>query len=56
MALDQSIDSIVNFRIKVSLVLLICSLVLVFSLPVIAAMSKNYNIPIIDLRVRSRIS
>ncbi len=49
MALDQSIDSIVIFRMKVPSVLLICLSVLVFSLPIIAAMSKNYNIPIIDL-------
>ena len=56
MALDQSLDSIVIFRITVPLVLLICSLVLICSLPVIAAMSKKYSIQIIDLRVKSCIS
>ncbi len=53
MALDKSIDSIVNFRMKVPSVLFICSSVLIFSLPVIAAMSKNYKIPIIDLAAES---
>ncbi len=53
MALDKSIDSIVNFRMKVPSVLFICSPVLIFSLPVIVAMSKNYKIPIIDLAAES---
>ncbi len=53
MALDKSIDSIVNFRIKLPSVLFVCSSVLIFSLPVIAAMSKNYKIPIIDLAAES---